>query len=32
MMAQACEKKGLKKDAIEFLLLGNKKDEAFALA
>lgn len=32
MLAQACEKKGLKKDAIEFLLLANKKDEAFALA
>jgi len=32
MVASACQSKGLKRDAIEFLLLANKKDEAFALA
>jgi WD repeat-containing protein 19 len=32
MVASACEKKGLKQDAIEFLLLAHKKPEAFALA
>ncbi len=32
MVANACEKKGLKDDAIEFLLLAHRRDEAFTLA
>jgi len=32
LLAVACEKRGLKKDAIEFLLSAGKKDEAFTLA
>ena len=32
MVALACEKKGLKKDAIEFLIVSQKKEEAFNLA
>ena len=32
MLAQYCEKKGTKAEAIEFLLIGGRKDEAFILA
>jgi len=32
MVAAYCEKRGTKKEAIEFLLLAGKKEEAFILA
>lgn len=32
MVAGYCEKKGNKKDAIEFLVLADKRDTAFVLA
>lgn len=32
MIAQYCETKGAKKEAIEFLILGGKKENAFVIA
>lgn len=32
MLANYCEKKGTKKETIEFLILAGKKEEAFVLA
>lgn len=32
MIAQYCETRGFKKEAIEFLVLGGKKEEAFVIA
>lgn len=32
MVAAVCEKKGLKAEAIEFLIMAGKKEEAFVMA
>lgn len=32
MVAAVCEKKGLKNEAVEFLIMANKKEEAFVMA
>jgi WD repeat-containing protein 19 len=32
MVANYCEKRGMKKDAIEFMIMANRKEEAFILA
>lgn len=32
MVASYCEKRGLRKEAVEFLIMANRKEEAFIIA